>query len=144
MSKTFFKPAYVQGNSQVNINGEAGNTKIKADGSSSILLESINAETASIEMNGGSNISIKGETKDLVVRGDGSSYISAADLQADEANLFMNGGSRLSIHVNNKMHVGASGSAEVVYSGNPEITEDVTDGAKLRKLEQYSLNKFNC
>ena len=113
-------------------NGGSGNMKINSDfgansfniglsGSGNISAKNINAEKLSIGMSGSGNVSILGgQAESADIGQSGSGDFDGINFTADAVKIGKSGSGTTSIGVNDALTVGASGSGNVYYRGDPE------------------------
>ncbi len=124
------------GHSVVNVKGQARSTDISSSGSSDLTVDVVDTERVNIAANGHSTVKIKGQTQQLKVDLNGSSSLMAKHLISDDASILANAHSNVSVHAKHTLNVEADGSATITYSGNPQVTKEVSGSATLNATEE--------
>lgn len=109
------------GDMMVNSDFGANTFSIGLSGSGSITTRNINAEKLSVGMSGSGKVIIEGGQADEASIGQsGSGNLQAINFIAEEVKIAKSGSGTTSIGVVESLTVGASGSGNVYYRGNPE------------------------
>lgn len=120
-----------KGHSYASVLGVAGNTDINASGSSEIELDSVSAQNIFIKESGHSSVKIKGQSQNLNADLGGSANLNADDLTAEQVAIKASGHAKAKVVANQILQVNGSGSADIIYSGNPQITKKLSGHASL-------------
>jgi hypothetical protein len=85
-------------------------------------------------LTGGSDAQIKGSAEKADLEASGGSDIKATELKIGKCKIEATGGSDAYLNVTEELSVGASGSSDVTYTGNPKIIyKSVTGASELIK-----------
>lgn len=102
--------------------------EIESSGAAEIKL-AVDYKEISIETSGASEIQMRGEVGKLAMRSSGASEVKMFELEAKEMRLDLSGASDVEVNVSDDLAVSASGAAEIVYRGNPNISKSSLSGA---------------
>lgn len=106
---------------------------LESSGAAEIKL-SVDYDQISIELSGASEIEMSGEADQLRLSSSGASEVKFFELKVDRMRLDLSGASDVEVSVEEDLSLEASGAAEIVYRGNPEISRSELSGAaSLRK-----------
>ncbi len=107
---------------------------IEMSGSSDATLE-LNSPKITAELTGAGKLTLKGETKDLSINGTGSSDFKCFDMQAENVDVDVTGASDAEVFASVRLNITATGSSDVVYKGNPSVSQKVTGAGSVKKIQ---------
>ena len=121
----------IQGDINLTVNGSGdieakkvrcADLNIKVNGSGDIELANIKATSVNACVNGSGDIALKGQCAESNLSVSGSGDISASSLKADNVNASVSGSGDITCHATKTLTTRVSGSGDIGYKGNPEIT----------------------
>jgi hypothetical protein len=111
------------------------NFALDASGGADVNLQ-IDIDKLNINASGGSDVNFAGTSNIININASGGSDLNLFELSVDEANVEASGGSDVKIYVLNKLHVEASGAADVIFKGKPaEIIIDKSGAADVKRMK---------
>jgi hypothetical protein len=121
---------------QVNITISLPELKsIGLSGATSAQLNDIEGESLELTLSGSSVLDVSGGINQLTLDASGASTVNALNLQAERARVNLSGAVEALVYVTGSLDVTISGSAELRYRGNPQITSDISGAGSLRGLD---------
>ncbi len=123
------------GHSRASVLGQTGDTKIKANGSSHVELDFVDASIVDVRATGHSEVYLTGKTTKLDADLTGSSNLVAGNLQTKNTQVSLSGHSTAQVKTDSTLNVNASGSSDVRYTGNPQITKNLSGHSSIKKIE---------
>ncbi len=106
---------------------------MEIDGSGNITLN-VFANIIGAEISGSGVIIVNGTCKELDVDINGSGNFKGLGLNTYEARVKLNGSGNASIVALNKLKATVAGSGEIRYSGEPELSVNITGSGKITKI----------
>jgi hypothetical protein len=100
-------------------------------GSADATVQGLKNPTFSVHTNGSSNVVLSGETNELKLNTSGSSDVEAFGLRASKAYVSSNGSSDVNLNVTDSISGEASGSSNIVYMGNPQVSIEQKGSVKI-------------
>lgn len=85
-----------------------------------------------VELSGSSDLSLSGSTNTLSLTSQGSSKVNTMDLSSETVSVKASGSSIINVNAEKKLDVNASGSCTISYTGNPDITKDLSGSAVIK------------
>jgi hypothetical protein len=112
----------LSGNSDANISGFESLQSLVVDLSGNSRLQGdIQAGDTRIDASGNSSATISGSAEDVSVDASGSSEVDLADFPASDGTVNASGASTVTVNLSGRLDVDASGASDVYYLGNPEM-----------------------
>jgi len=124
-----------RGNSTLKVQGNIGETKIESEDFSEVNIDAIEAQHLSIDASGNTNITTSGNIEEMNIQASDFANIKAAKLNTKNTIIKASGNASIAIAAIDKLDVNASGFANVNYSGDPEISKNLSRNASLNPLE---------
>ena len=121
------------GGTKIEMAGNCDNFVIDASGASELVLAGDCSRNVRINALGGAKTDISGRCGLLVIGASGMARVGCGKLKADEVRCVAGSSSNISVCAVKKLTVTAASMAEVAYAGDPEVTEYVSSGAKVRR-----------
>ena len=125
----------VSGNSKVTIDSLTAPTfSLSADGETE-LRSKIFVGNLLINNSGSGRFYLQGSATNATINSSGDVDLSAFNLGTVVLDLHMDGQGTARVNVKEDLNVNASGQSEVLYKGNPRVTQDINGEAKVLKSE---------
>lgn len=116
----------VTGSGTVELGGATADAvTVSISGSGDVRLDDVAARSVDVEIRGSGTASLEGTTDELAVRIPGSGDVAGADLVARDATVEIRGSGTVTVHATGTLDARISGSGDVRYLGDPEVTSDV-------------------
>ncbi|UCB42370.1 MAG: DUF2807 domain-containing protein [Dehalococcoidales bacterium] len=110
----------VTGNSALDIDIEAGKTKVEISGASRLRGKMKLADTE-FTLSGASRAELNGSAKNVVLNAWGASRLDLADFVLNDTGVNLKGASEATIKVNGRMDLDLSGGSRLYYNGSPTM-----------------------
>lgn len=107
---------------------------IEMSGASELFLD-LSAKKLGFECSGAGNLNIKGEAENVNAEISGAADMNAGELLTKTFILSLSGSGSANINVSDKLDVEISGTADVLYKGNPEIKQEISGVGTIQKTE---------
>lgn len=121
----------ISGASQVNMNIEAGVTKLDISGSSK-LTGSLKARDTRLTVSGASRCELNGACGPAEIGVSGASQVNSANFIMLDTNVNLSGASSATINSKGTLNVDVSGASTLNYLGNPVLSKvNITGGSKI-------------
>lgn len=130
----FFKPRKNLGTCEVDITVPELDG-ITVNGKGFVTADMFSCESLKLDLNGTGSIEIRGTVSNLTVLCSGAGTVSAAELTADTALVKMTGSCRVEVGVEGTLDASITGAGELIYRGNPTISQSVTGSGGLRRAD---------
>ncbi|MBS1729613.1 MAG: DUF2807 domain-containing protein [Bacteroidetes bacterium] len=108
--------------------------KLELLGSGKVSLQ-VNTPSVKAHIAGSGDIDLKGETKDLQIMIDGQGDFDGKDLKAENVSVIINGVGDAAVFASTKLDVKISGSGNVTYLGNPQMTQHIAGAGKIKQAQ---------
>ncbi len=118
----------VTGNSVLDIDIEAGKTKVEISGASRLRGKMKLADTE-FTLSGASRAELSGSATSVVLNAWGASRLDLADFVLDDTSVSLKGASEATVKVNGRLDLDLSGGSRLYYSGNPTMGKINVAGA---------------
>ncbi len=125
----------VSGSARLDISGELGNAEITTADFANLFLKNMNANSINIKSSGNSNCSLIGATKSLDIISSDFAKINAASLNCETASIQTKSSTETILSTSQTLQIQATDFASIQYSGNPEITKNISGQAKLEVIQ---------
>jgi len=101
-------------------------------GTSKMIAE-VNAVSLKMEASDNSSVKFSGNVFSADIAASGIANIDAANMNIDDLKLSVSGNAASMVNVINSFDVNASGNAQVLYKGTPDMKESVSGNATVNK-----------
>jgi len=118
----------VSGASTLDIDIEAGKTKVEVSGAGK-LYGNMKIADAEFTLSGAARAELTGSADKVKLSAWGASWLDLADFTLKDTNIDLKGASQAVINVNGKLDLELSGGSRITYSGNPTIGNVNISGA---------------
>ncbi len=109
---------------------------IELTGSGNMVIGKLEADNVYGELSGSGNMTFNGgSTRYLAFRLTGSGDLRAEHFSAVDAELSLTGSGSATVRASNTLKAVISGSGNINYYGNPEVTKNVTGSGRLKKKD---------
>jgi len=124
---------HLSGASTLDIDIEAGKTKLETTGASKLNGE-MKLDDADIALSGASRAELKGSANNVNLNASGASRLDLADFPLNDAEVYLSGASRATVNAKGNLDINLSGASRLEYAGNPTIRDIKVSGAsKIKK-----------
>jgi len=93
----------------------------------------INAKEMELELSGASKMKLKGDCSQLNLVVSGASKLSAVEFEVNHIDADLSGASSARVYAIETLKVVASGASSMVFSGDAQVSEDVSGASSIRK-----------
>lgn len=112
----------LSGNSDANISGFESSQSLVVDLSGNSRLQgNIQAGDTRIDASGNSSATVTGSAGDVSVDASGSSEVDLTDFPASDGTVNASGASTVTVNLSGRLEADASGASDVFYLGDPEL-----------------------
>jgi hypothetical protein len=118
----------VSGASQLEMDVEAGNTKVNVSGASKVT-GNLRAGETRIVVSGASGCDISGSAGLTTVEVSGASHFDSLNFHMQNANINVSGASHAAIYTSGTLNLDVTGASTLDYSGNPILSKVNVSGA---------------
>ena len=116
---------------------QATTVDVSNSGGSKLTVNSLTTDNLTIALHGGSRLTVNGGTATtLQATLSGGSHYEASELQSSSAKVNAGGGSKANAWVTESLDVQASGGSRVEYTGNPTVTQNLSGGSNVRRMDR--------
>jgi hypothetical protein len=122
------------GTSNGSIDGKVDFLSVNMSGASIMNSTNLTSQNISLYISGASIISLDGKTKLLSINTSGSSIFDGLNLTSQSVRILASGSSNNKVYTTTTLDVSSSGSAEVYYKGNPQITSHTSGSSRLTSV----------
>lgn len=119
---------HLSGASNLDIDIEAGKTKLETTGASK-LNGNMKLGDADITLSGASRAELKGSANNVDLDATGASKLDLADFVTNNTKVHLSGASRATVSVKGNLDLDLSGASRLEYAGNPTIRDIKVSGA---------------
>ncbi len=119
---------YLSGASTLDIDIEAGKTKLEISGASR-LGGYMKLDDAEFILSGSSRAQLNGSCNSAILNAWGAGTLELADFVCNDAEVHLKGASRATIHSDGKLDLDLSGASKLSYIGNPILNDVNVSGA---------------
>lgn len=112
---------------------DAQTVSLTVAGSGSIDVSGMKAQQLTARIDGSGGVRIDGTVADQDVELRGPGEYSASDLSTVDARVAVRGDGEASIAVSGALDAEVDGSGEIIYAGDPRVTEDVTGSGEVNR-----------
>jgi len=119
---------HLSGASTLDIDIEAGKTRVETTGASK-LNGNMKLADADIALSGASRAELKGSASNVNLDASGASRLDMADSTVNDSNVHLTGASRATVNAKGNLDVNLSGASRLEYAGNPTIRDIKVSGA---------------
>lgn len=125
----------VEGSGDVEVTGAAGadSVVVSIAGSGDVELPDVAARATTVRVEGSGEVQLAGTTADLEIVVAGSGGVDAADLVADDVRVEVEGSGTSHVHARRTLEAFVSGSGDVRYAGDPDVTEHVEGSGRVSR-----------
>ena len=123
----------IKGSGDASLQAKAKSVSVYTGGAGDANLE-LTADELEVVSSGSGRVRLAGQVKSQSVDIKGSAEYLASELISDTAQVKLVGSGDIRLNVRQKLSVQAVGSGNVLYMGNPEISQSFTGSGQLRKL----------
>jgi hypothetical protein len=110
-------------------------TGIEISGSSEVgTIGAFKCDDLLVNVSGSGNINLVGTAKRLNLRVSGSGDFRAFEMPTDTARITISGSGKGQLTVNKLLDVVISGSGDVIFKGNPNVTSQISGSGRVRKF----------
>ncbi len=102
-------------------------------GSSAINMN-IDVQKLDINGSGATELNMSGKASQLKLETSGTGTASLIQLAVNHAGIEMSGATSAQLNVAERMQAEVSGTANIVYKGNPSVTQEVSGAASIKKI----------
>ena len=120
--------ANLSGASRLDVDLEAGNTRLEISGASR-LTGNMKIDNTEFTLSGASRVELKGSANTVVLNAWGASNLSLADFVINDTDIHLEGASQATINTNGKLDIDLSGASRLSYTGNPSLRDINISGA---------------
>jgi len=110
--------------------------KVSCDGAGKITVVGVKNESLRVEINGAGYVFVDGETEALDASIAGAGIVSASGLRAGKVAVTVEGAGSADVHAIERLDVTLAGMGAVRYSGDPEITKQISGLGSLTKKNE--------
>jgi len=118
----------LSGASTLNIDIEAGNTKVEVSGAGKIC-GSMKISEAEFTLSGASRAEIKGSASNVKLSAWGASWLDLGEFVLNDTRIDLKGASQAVVNVNGKLDIELSGGSRITYGGSATIGDVNITGA---------------
>jgi hypothetical protein len=109
--------------------------RIAASGGSTLRMDDLTARTLRVEGSGALKAELSGRVDDEYVSISGAGAYRAERLRAINATVSVSGVGNVIVHAERKLHASISGAGLIEYSGDPEVTEEISGIGRVKRRE---------
>ena len=107
----------------------------KLTGASRLVARELTGDGFAVETTGAAEVRLDGKVGELLADMTGASELSAKNLQTRTAEVSTTGAASADVSASEKLKVSITGAGEVIYRGNPVVTQHVTGAGKVRRKD---------
>ncbi len=124
----------LSGSSELMLDMTTGNFVYKSSGASDTS-GNIEAISTSLHLSGSSNIELTGSGGNIDLSGSGASNFKLAQYYVKDVDIELNGASNADMNINGTIRGSLSGSSELLYEGNPILSDrlDISGGSRMQR-----------
>lgn len=123
----------VNGSGDIESDLPVGDLAIEINGSGDVDFSVIDGSAVAVEINGSGDVELEGRTDEFTVSSAGSADISADKLDAARVTIDLDGSGDVEVAASQTLDVSIAGSASVTYSGNPQITQEISGSGEVSR-----------
>lgn len=112
----------------------ADSVTIKMNGYNGMNL-TLSAQDVKADLTGDAIIFLQGKTKNLAVNASGLANVFLYNLLSDNTKLNLSGAGDIQVSAKSKLDIKLSGSSEVLYRGDPVVTQNISGSGSIRKAD---------
>jgi putative autotransporter adhesin-like protein len=112
---------------------EADDLALEISGSGEMSLDQIAVESLEALISGSGELTVAGTASRQDVRISGSGNYRGADLKSEEARVRVGGSGSAEVDASDTLNAEISGSGDIIYIGDPNVTQNVNGSGKVRK-----------
>ena len=109
---------------------------ITINGLGTITVDAFSYERLKIDLNGAGSIELQGAVSELTVLCSGAGNILASDLTAKVGVVKLSGSCSVKVRVEEDLNASVTGAGEIIYWGNPNITQNITGTGSIRHADE--------
>jgi len=107
--------------------------RIEINGTGKILVDEFFYDELIIRMTGAGSIELRGSVPGLIVSCTGAGKIHARDLVSKDVRANLTGGGRVDVRAEEKLDASITGSGQLVYWENPNVTQRISGAGGIRR-----------
>ena len=105
---------------------------VNVSGSGDINLLNVTSDILDVSINGSGNVETKGKIDEVDLTISGSGDFDGTNLNCRDASIDIYGSGNVELNVKNTLQAHISGSGDVIYDGNPQISTRSTGSGKVK------------
>jgi hypothetical protein len=126
----------INGSGDVVMGGETERLYVGVNGSGDMKLDFPGVDECELKLTGSGDIKITGSTNEFYIKQVSSGDVSAFGFKAETCTVDKSGSGDTKVYVNGELAITSSGSGDVYYKGNPDITSiSVSGSGDVRKAD---------
>jgi hypothetical protein len=126
----------VAGSGDLKVDGavQAKDFKVSVAGSGNLTLSQLTAQEVETSVAGSGNITLGGRCTRNSISIAGSGNVKSQDLRTDDTSVRISGSGNASVNAAKTLTSKTSGSGDVLYSGNPQVSSSKSGSGTLRRM----------
>jgi Putative auto-transporter adhesin, head GIN domain len=109
---------------------------VETSGSANVDARGLNTSRFRVLMSGSGSVVLAGKADSLELQLSGSARFSGEGLEAKTATIDSSGSSNVVVRVSDKLDVTVSGSGNILYIGNPTVSQHISGSGRITRQQQ--------